>query len=190
MNFEQAKQDTINRPDNSKKGSWDERIIPFCELLNKHPDYFTTSSCSGRISLTERNEEKKQETNWVYITHNLASTNEVTDSLNQYGAGGRVYFMQEPFILHVCARTLECAQRIIDVANENGCKKAHIIATRKRFVVELQGTQTLTVPVFENWKLVGDDYLSSVVKIANEKLERNWKVIDRLSQAFSNDVQK
>ena len=37
--------------DKSVKGFLDEKCIPICDLLNGHPDYVTTSSCSGRIAL-------------------------------------------------------------------------------------------------------------------------------------------
>jgi tRNA wybutosine-synthesizing protein 3 len=37
--------------DKSPKGSVDEAIIPLIELLNRHDDYVTTSSCSGRVSV-------------------------------------------------------------------------------------------------------------------------------------------
>ncbi|GBB85122.1 hypothetical protein RclHR1_01170006 [Rhizophagus clarus] len=39
------------RTDKSPKGSVDEAIIPLIELLNRHDDYVTTSSCSGRVSV-------------------------------------------------------------------------------------------------------------------------------------------
>lgn len=35
--------------DNSPKGSLDEPLIPLINLINKHPNYVTTSSCSGRV---------------------------------------------------------------------------------------------------------------------------------------------
>lgn len=37
--------------DKSVKGFIDQRCLPIIGLLNAHPDYVTTSSCSGRISL-------------------------------------------------------------------------------------------------------------------------------------------
>ncbi|CAG8461758.1 uncharacterized protein OCT59_029760 [Rhizophagus irregularis] len=43
--------DTNSRIDKSPKGSVDEAIIPLIELLNRHDDYVTTSSCSGRVSI-------------------------------------------------------------------------------------------------------------------------------------------
>lgn len=39
--------------DRSKKGSLDAPIVELVGLINGHPDYVTTSSCSGRIALFE-----------------------------------------------------------------------------------------------------------------------------------------
>src|SRR5436305_14341179 len=43
--------DPSSKIDKSPKGSVDEAILPLIELLNKHNDYVTTSSCSGRIAI-------------------------------------------------------------------------------------------------------------------------------------------
>src|SRR5436305_6509068 len=43
--------DPSSKIDKSPKGSVDEAILPLIELLNKHDDYVTTSSCSGRIAI-------------------------------------------------------------------------------------------------------------------------------------------
>src|SRR5688572_30288206 len=43
--------DPSSKIDKSPKGSVDEAILPLIELLNKHDDYITTSSCSGRIAI-------------------------------------------------------------------------------------------------------------------------------------------
>ena len=39
------------RPDKSMKGSIDPKIVPLCEIINRHENYVTTSSCSGRVYL-------------------------------------------------------------------------------------------------------------------------------------------
>jgi tRNA wybutosine-synthesizing protein 3 len=43
--------DPSSKIDKSPKGSVDEAILPLIELLNRHDDYVTTSSCSGRIAI-------------------------------------------------------------------------------------------------------------------------------------------
>lgn len=51
--FSQWKKQCLNKLDLSKKGSVDEDIVHVVSLLNSCEEYFTTSSCSGRVILTD-----------------------------------------------------------------------------------------------------------------------------------------
>lgn len=51
--FSQRKKQRLNKLDLSKKGSVDEDIEHVVSLLNSFEEYFTTSSCSGRIILID-----------------------------------------------------------------------------------------------------------------------------------------
>lgn len=56
-NFDRKKEQILHDLENpevtdlSPKGSVDCRILPIMETINSHPDYVTTSSCSGRIAV-------------------------------------------------------------------------------------------------------------------------------------------
>ena len=49
--FDKQKLETLKTADLSRKGSFDQLIDDFLRHLNTHNDYFTLSSCSGRIVL-------------------------------------------------------------------------------------------------------------------------------------------
>ena len=51
--FEKEKQDFLSKKDKSKKGSIDDGIIGLINLINSKSDYYTTSSCAGRIVLLD-----------------------------------------------------------------------------------------------------------------------------------------
>lgn len=51
--FSQWKKQCLNKLDLSKKGSVDEDIAHVVSLLNSFEEFFTTSSCSGRIILID-----------------------------------------------------------------------------------------------------------------------------------------
>lgn len=51
--FKQWKTLCINKIDLSKKGSIDEDIFSIVTFINNNDNYFTTSSCSGRIILID-----------------------------------------------------------------------------------------------------------------------------------------
>lgn len=67
--------------DLSPKGSVDVKCRPIIQLLNDHPDYVTTSSCSGRISLFHSQEDTKGEgeskrggpgaLGWLFVKHGI-----------------------------------------------------------------------------------------------------------------------
>jgi len=51
--FQQQKSTSLSKVDRSRKGSIDEPIVDLVHLINQHDQYFTTSSCSGRICVFE-----------------------------------------------------------------------------------------------------------------------------------------
>lgn len=52
-NFHQWKKLCLNKLDLSKKGSVDEDIEQVVSLINSREEFFTTSSCSGRVILID-----------------------------------------------------------------------------------------------------------------------------------------
>ncbi len=178
-NFNQRKNDVLSKQDKSSKQSWDKRIVDLCEGINSSPDYYTTSSCSGRIVLI-KNTRKKEENLFVGVWHDLVSFGNLKKVLDNC-SGISVKFKQEPVILHVACRDLGAAQRIHDFGKLAGWKRSGIVASGKRFVVELNSTEKLEFPIVKNGKLlVSDEFLEEVLKEANENLEKGWEKIRRL----------
>ena len=111
------------------------------------------------------------------------SFNELKKVISKIDYKNLIYFKQEPVILHVCSSSLEKAEELLDKARDAGWKKKGIITTRKRFVVELIGSEKLELPVINNGKLlVDDDYLKLLIREANLKLERTWERIQKLEK--------
>ena len=184
--FDQEKElylEALKKKDKSKKGHVDKEIKPLIDVINKKNNFYTTSSCSGRIMLIRNFTTKKNEAEWLYVTHSKAKLSDVKKGLKDYS--GNVWFKSEPVILHICARDLESAQQIVDIARYAGIKKSGIMASRKRILVELVGTDLMAAPVSIDGKLaVDDDYLEVLVKEANKKLERNANKIKAFMISF------
>ena len=49
--FDKQKEQSLKGIDHSKKGSFDAPIHDLIVFINSHKDFFTTSSCSGRIHI-------------------------------------------------------------------------------------------------------------------------------------------
>ena len=80
-NFNQRKKDVLSKTDKSSAGKWDGKIISLCDKINSEENYYTTSSCSGRIILMI-NQEKKGENLFLFVSHDKVSFKELKSVLN------------------------------------------------------------------------------------------------------------
>ncbi|CAI9292557.1 unnamed protein product [Lactuca saligna] len=207
MEFEKRKKATLAtmsspEPDKSPKGDIDTPIIPLLKTLNSHPSYFTTSSCSGRISIlstptttTTTVKKKAKGGNWVFITHEPADPNSVqnlifppnptTDSLQSDNPENLV-FRFEPLIIAVECKDVLSAQKLVSLAISCGFRESGITnVNSKRVIVAIRCSIRLEVPLGDTHKImVSKEYLNHLVGIANEKMEANRKRGDTFHDAL------
>jgi len=180
MTFESQKAKQLSKLDKSHVGAWDKKIVSLCNRLNRNKDYYTTSSCAGRIILIMSSETKEPNL-FVFRTHEKTDFRELKSALQKAKKKGNIIFQQEPCILHVACKSLESAQTLVDKAKFAGWKRSGIMATRKRFMVEMMSTEHLELPIIKEKKiLVDDNFLKILVEEANKKLERTWEKIRKL----------
>lgn len=178
--FEKQKVACLSQVDLSKKGSIDDQIKNLVQYINAKENFFTTSSCSGRISIfSELADQKKKQCEWLYVTHDAAIKEEVINSLKD--CKGSAVFKFEPFVLHVQCRNLECGQQMLKAALISGFKNSGIVIGRKaNVIVAVRSTQSLEVPLVHlGEQMVSHKYVEFLVDIANNKLEDNQTRIDR-----------
>lgn len=180
--FTFRKKNQLEKDDKSLKSSRDKKIISLCEKINTLDNYYTTSSCSGRVVLLKDSRDKRDDL-FIRVWHDRTSFEELKETLNNINSEDLIYFKQDPVIMHVACKTLEDAQKLIELAMESGWKRNGIISSDKRFVVELNATDKLEFPVFHKKVLVNDDYLKLIVEEANKKLELSWGKIKRLESS-------
>ena len=204
--FDKYKKDVLGKKDKSSIGDTDEKIKGLCEKINSMKDYYTTSSCSGRITLVKDNTKKlpglflfrtHEKTSFEEIKQEMVSlsfsdienlkdsqifdSNESSDDKNSKFHKDIIYFKQEPCLLVVSCRDSKSQKKLFEIARNNGWKKSGIISTDKRFIVELMSTENISLPIINNGKiLVDDDYLKFLIKEANRKLELSWEKIEKL----------
>jgi len=185
MDFQESKKKQLSKIDKSSIGSWDKKIVGLCEKLNKKKNYYTTSSCAGRIVLIKSLNEKARDV-FLFRTHDKINFNELKKALKDAGRKykGLIDFQQTPCILHVACASLIDAQNLVTKAKLAGWKHSGIMATGKRFMIELHSTEKISFPVVDKGKLlVNDDFLKIVIKKSNEKLEKVWEKIKRLEKS-------
>ncbi|MEK6830748.1 MAG: hypothetical protein AABX77_01855 [Nanoarchaeota archaeon] len=187
FNFDNSKKLALIKKDKSNKKAIDKKIKSLCEKINSNKNYFTTSSCSGRIVLII-DEEKKKPDLFLFRTHNKINFINLKKEIDKCKnknlnriMNKTVYFKQEPCILVVSCRDKENQWKLFSKAKNNGWKKSGILSLDKKLLTELMSTENISFPVINKGKLlVGDDFLKIVVKKANNNLKRGWEKIKRL----------
>lgn len=180
MTFEREKQgylDELYKPDRSKKGGVDMEIAHIINLINEHKDWYTTSSCAGRIDLLRVPDSgRKDQAEWLFVSHSEVKFEELQLGLMRIkneNIKEQVWFRQEAPIFHIATRTIKDAQNIVDAAKFAGFKRSGIMATNKRIMVELTSTEFMDTIISRDGEiLVSDEYIKILVEEANKKLKR------------------
>lgn len=132
-------------PDKSPKGGVDAPIAPLLDALNSLPDLFTTSSCSGRVSVlaqpppppppqqqgelgVAKTKKKARGGGWVYISHDPADPEALVEVLfggkEDGGGGDELVFRFEPMIVAVECRDAAVAAALVAAAVGAGFRES------------------------------------------------------------------
>ncbi|XP_048119581.1 tRNA wybutosine-synthesizing protein 3 homolog isoform X2 [Alosa alosa] len=154
--FKQWKRQCFSKVDFSKKGNIDDEIYPVVCLINDSSNYFTTSSCSGRIIL-------------------------IDGVLGLQKASGNAVFKFEPFVLHVQCKDIESAKLLHSVAVNSGFRNSGMsIGKRGKIIMAVRSTHCLEVPLSHKGEiLVNENYIHFLVQTANQKMAENVTRIKR-----------
>ena len=144
--------------DFSRAGHVDERARPIVGLVNRHPSFFTTSSCAGRVSLfadptTATRAAGMKGGEWVYVNHDPADADAIVAAvrrkLGEDEDGGEgmdpectLVLRFEPFILSVEASTLEEGARLVAAARDAGYRESGITASDTVSYTHLRAHET------------------------------------------------
>uniref|UniRef100_A0A3B3ZNP4 tRNA wybutosine-synthesizing protein 3 homolog n=1 Tax=Periophthalmus magnuspinnatus TaxID=409849 RepID=A0A3B3ZNP4_9GOBI len=166
--FERWKRQSEQRMDQSKKGGVDEDIAGLVRLLNGTEQYFTTSSCSGRVILIDG---MNSEFCCVYIYILSAVDRSSGDAVLKF----------EPFVLHVQCRRLYDAQLLHSVAINSGFRNSGLtVGKTGKIISAIRSTHGLEVPLtHQGTLLVTPDYIHFLCQICNQKMEENLRRIHR-----------
>jgi tRNA wybutosine-synthesizing protein 3 len=174
--FEMVKEHHKNTFLKAKKdGKMDKDFIPLCNFLTKSKNYFSASSCAGRITLVGLDmKESKKESAFHRKWHRKVKVKEVREGIESYG-GEVLWFKQEPIIFHLGTNNLENAKKALVACEKAGVKRSGIkVAKEGKFIVEIVGTHQINTPVREHSITKLDDtYLKYLVEKANQKFDKN-----------------
>lgn len=183
--FIQRKKNILSKSDKSSIGRFDEKIKRLCDKINSLDNYYTTSSCSGRIILIIDTEKKGKDL-FVFVSHNKISFDELKRELAlALKKNRKIKFKLEPCILHVSCKTLRDAEKLYTKAKLSGWKKSGIIGIKNGITLELNSTERIEFPIIQYKKvLIDDEFLKIVVDESNKKLEMSLNKIERLEKSI------
>ncbi|XP_020039651.1 tRNA wybutosine-synthesizing protein 3 homolog isoform X2 [Castor canadensis] len=192
--FHRWKEQCLSKADLSRKGSVDEDVVGLVQLLNAREQFFTTSSCAGRVLLLDGVidgfQVQKQNCCWLLVTHKPCVKEDVMVALKK--ANGDAVLKFEPFVLHVQCRQLEDAQILHSVAVDSGFRNSGItVGKRGKTMLAVRSTHGLEVPLSHKGKLmVTEEYIDFLLKIANQKMEENKKRIERFYNCLQHALER
>ena len=159
-------------------------IIALLDKINALDNYFTTSSCSGRISVMEMPHfGDKVNSIWLGKWHREVTVEEVLEAIGRYKTGQLWFLVRSP-ILHVAARTMEDAVRLLNLSIGLGFKYSNIKSvSHKKLLVEIRSTERMDVPLGEDGELwVSEEYVGRIVDLANAQVRRFKGKLKRLEE--------
>lgn len=130
--------------DRSPKGSVDAPILNCINMLNEHKNYYTTSSCSGRVAIfCEPSNTKSKDGFWLYVSHDPIEPSDTQLKLDTLlkqplqsqltiSSDRFVYFKFEPLILHVECRDENSATVLYSKVYQLGFRNSGISISKKK----------------------------------------------------------
>jgi len=157
--------------------------IPLVNKLNSKKDYFTTSSCSGRINILELDGfGAKFTADFLATWHGPCTSEGIKAALSK--ASRQVWLKVEPPIIHVSCRDLDAADALLKTAYSAGFKYSSIKSLKNGVLVEINSSEKMELPLFDEKLLVTDDYIAYLADIANKKMERSYAKLMKLTKAL------
>ncbi|HLC37139.1 MAG TPA: hypothetical protein VJK05_06070 [archaeon] len=174
-----------------KEKKADELFVPFLKKMAEKKNYFTSSSCAGRILLLAAlGKGTKKEMYFHKRWHRKVKFSELWKEIENFN-GEKLIFKMEAFILHLGARNFEYAEKALKLMKEAGVKKGGIIATKPgKFLIELAGTNAISLSIIDNNKiLIEKDFMKYLLKEGNKKLEKNFRFLKKFEKKCLKDLE-
>jgi tRNA wybutosine-synthesizing protein 3 len=171
-------------------GEVDTEIKPLLDIINSNPDYFTTSSCAGRIVLLQLPQiGDKENAEFLGKWHRNVEVEEVMDAFTKAKEELSVFLLAQSPIIHVRCRTLNSAIALRNIAVESGLKYSTLKSLTMnsksepvKIVVEILSSENIHVPIAKGKDLYPDEaYLKFIVENANSALLRAQDKIKRFT---------
>ena len=191
-NFKDHKQNALKKLKSALENRQvDSLIIDLLHKINSQEEYFTTSSCAGRIVVLQLPKiGDKKHAVFLGRWHRQVTRDEVFSALNSFDEG-QIWLLTQPPIFHIGCKDLEAANRLMKTGISTGFKHSGIRSLSGQIIVELQSTERMDMPMGQKGKrIVADDIIPFLVETANTAIRRAQEKLNRLEEAIEKGVHK
>jgi tRNA wybutosine-synthesizing protein 3 len=152
----------------------DEGIISTLDIINKSKNYYTSSSCFGRIVLLEIPViGDKKNAKFLGKWHRNIISDEILFAA-QKAKKGQLWLLAQSPIIHITSKNKNAADKILKIAIACGFKNSGLKSIDRNIVIEVCSTERLDAPVGKDGKLYCNmEYLNLLVEIANDVIEKS-----------------
>ncbi len=185
--FIQNKKNTLKKLEMAKKENLvDKDMIPLLDIINSYEEYYTSSSCFGRIVLLEIPKiGDKINAKFLGKWHRKIKKKELLDSIEKSYAG-QLWFLVQPPIIHIFSKDIDSGDKLVKKAISCGFKNSGFRSVKRNIVIEVTSTERIDVPLGKDGKFFfNKDYLDILVSLANKEFERFSKKFERLKMSFN-----
>ena len=182
--FLNSKDKALNKLYNARlENKLDDGIKEIIKLINSHRDYFTSSSCSGRIVIIELPElGDKKGAKFLGKWHREVKYLEVKTAV-QLANSGMIWLLAQSPIIHVITKSYLLADKLIKIAISSGFKNSGIKSATGNIVIEICSTERLDSPIGLNGLLFSSqEHLKLLVDISNKIIKRSRKKLEILEK--------
>lgn len=164
----------------------DKEVIPLVNQINDLEDFYTTSSCAGRLTIISKEAVRsKYKTDFIFKSHNPEDLKLEKIGFPISYRQKELWMLLEPPNFHVGARTHQSAIALVKLAQKCGLGKSKYQSINPAVVVEILGTGSLSLPLgFDGEMLVSQEYLTRVLKLASQMLTEEQKRLYRFSKSL------
>ncbi len=188
--FIQNKKHTMNKLESAKKERRvDEGIIPILDIINSYNEYYTSSSCYGRIVLLEIPElGNKIDAKWLGKWHRKIKYDDFLKACRKAEKGMLWLLAQSP-IIHVFAKDLKSADKLVKKAVNCGFKHSGFKTVGKNIVLEIASTERLDSPLGKDANIFcNKEHIDFLISIANEVFEKSNSKLIKLENSLQNNI--
>lgn len=171
------------------KDEVDEDIRTLLSLINGSEDYYTSSSCAGRIVLLEiPSIGDKKEAVFLGKWHREIDSSELISAAKK-SKKGMIWLLAQAPILHLGVKTTSAADELLKTAISCGFKDSGLKSLGKKIVVEVCSTERLDAPIGKDGVLFcNDDHLKLMVNISNEVIRKSSVKLKKFEEKLRKDL--